>query len=67
MKQKEIVQLAKGDIKERLKEENGVYTKLKLNHAVSPIENPMKIRSQRKLIARLQSELRKRELAEATK
>ena len=67
MKQKEIVQLVTGDIKERLKEENGVYTKLKLNHAVSPIENPMKIKSQRKLIARLQSELRKRELAEATK
>ena len=67
MKQKEIVQLVTGDIKERLKEENGVYTKLKLNHAVSPIENPMKIRSQRKLIARLQSELRKRELAEAIK
>ena len=67
MKQKEIVQLATGDIKERLLEENGIYSKLKLNHEVSPIENPMKIRSQRKLIARLQSELRKRELAEATK
>ena len=67
MKQKEIVQLATNDVKDKLKEEQSIYTKLKIGHGVSPIENPMKIMAQRKLVARLKTELRKRELAELKK
>ena len=67
MKQKEIVQLATNDIKDKLKEEQGIYIKLKIGHGVSPIENPMKITAQRKLVARLKTEIRKRELAELKK
>ena len=37
-------------------------TKMKMNHAVSPLENPMLIRTTRRNIARLMTELRKREL-----
>ena len=51
-----------GEIIERLDEEKRQITKLKLNHAVSPLENPNKIRAYRKTIARLQTELRFRDL-----
>jgi len=35
---------------------------MKLNHAVSPLENPMKFKYYRKIIARLNTEIRKREI-----
>jgi large subunit ribosomal protein L29 len=60
MKQKDIKELSTAEIGERIAEENAQLTKLKLNHAVSPIENPLKIRSTRRTIARLQTELNKR-------
>jgi large subunit ribosomal protein L29 len=47
---------------ERMDEEKRQLTKLKLNHAVSPLENPNKIRAYRKTIARLETELRQRAL-----
>lgn len=62
MKQKEIQEFSTNDIREKLKAEQEVLTKLTLSHAVSPIENPMKIRAYRKTIARLKTELHKREL-----
>ena len=39
----------------------------KLNHAISPLENPQKIKESRKTIARLMTEKRKREMKENTK
>lgn len=67
MKQADINQLSTSDILDRIKEETTALTKLQLNHAVAPLENPLKIRASRKTIARLQTELRKRELAETKK
>jgi large subunit ribosomal protein L29 len=67
MTQADIKQLSKKDLFERIKEEKGTLAKLKLNHAVSPIENPLKITFSRKTVARLQTELRSREIAEAKK
>jgi large subunit ribosomal protein L29 len=67
MKQADISQLSLSDLREKVKEEKGVLAKLKLNHAVSPIENPAKITDSRKTVARLNTELRKKELAEAKK
>ena len=64
MKQADIKQLSTSDLRERIKEGKSALTKLKLNHAVSPIENPAKITDSRKTVARLQTELRSRELAE---
>ncbi|MCK9219338.1 MAG: 50S ribosomal protein L29 [Bacteroidales bacterium] len=63
MEQKVIKELTTGEIQERLDEENRQLTKLKLNHAVSPLENPNKIKAYRKTIARLQTELRRRVLS----
>ena len=67
MNQADIKQLSTDDLRERIKEEKDTLTKLKLNHAVSPIENPAKITFSRKTIARLSTELRSRELAELQK
>jgi large subunit ribosomal protein L29 len=62
MEQKVIRELTTGEIIERLDEEKRQLTKLKLNHAVSPLENPNKIKAYRKTIARLQTEIRTRAL-----
>jgi large subunit ribosomal protein L29 len=62
MEQKVIRELTTGEIIERMDEEKRQLTKLKLNHAVSPLENPNKIKAYRKTIARLETEMRKRAL-----
>ena len=62
MEQKVIKELTTGEIIERKDEEKRQLTKLKLNHAVSPLENPNKIKAYRKTIARLETELRRRAL-----
>ncbi|MBQ7734606.1 MAG: 50S ribosomal protein L29 [Bacteroidales bacterium] len=62
MKQQVIKELSTPDMIERLAEEKERLTKLKLTHAVSPIENPETIKEVRRTIARLKTELRRREL-----
>lgn len=62
MEYKVIIELTTAEIKERLDEEQRQLTKLKMNHAVSPLENPNKIKAYRKTIARLMTQLRKREI-----
>ena len=62
MKQEVIQELSLDELKERLDEERKQLTKMKLNHAVSPLENPNKIKEFKKTIARMMTELRKREL-----
>ena len=62
MEQKVIREFTTGEIVERLDEEKRQLSKLKLNHAVSPLENPNKIKAYRKTIARLETELRHRVL-----
>ncbi len=62
MKHQVITDLSTPDMVERLKEEQERLTKMKLSHAVSPLENPQSIKEQRRTIARLKTELRRREL-----
>jgi len=64
MKQGEIRELTKEEVRERLDEQQKQLNRLKLNHAVSPLEDPNKIKEYRKIIARLKTELRNRELEE---
>ncbi|UPT65504.1 MAG: 50S ribosomal protein L29 [Sphingobacteriales bacterium JAD_PAG50586_3] len=64
MKQEIVKDLTTAEVKDRLATERETLTRLKLSHAVSPVENPMTIRYSRKAIARLETELRKRQLAE---
>ncbi|TSA23725.1 MAG: 50S ribosomal protein L29 [Bacteroidetes bacterium] len=62
MEQKVIREMTTGEIRERLDEEKRQLIKLRLNHAVSPLENPNKIKAFRRTIARLETELRQRAL-----
>lgn len=61
MKASVIREMTTEEIKDALTEESSMITKLKLNHAVSPLENPVQLRSRRQIVARLKTELRKRE------
>lgn len=63
MKNKDIIALSTQELVDKVKEEKAALSKLKLNHNVSPIENPIKIRDARKLVARLQTEVTKRKKA----
>ena len=62
MKKEEIKELSTQDLKERLEVMEAEYLQLKVNHSVSPIDNPAKITADRKMIARVKTELRQREL-----
>ena len=61
-----LKELSTAEIKERLDNERLNYQKMVMSHAVSPLENPNKIKESRKNIARCLTELRAREIA-ATK
>lgn len=64
MKQNEIKELATADLTQKISELEATLGNLKLTHRIAPIENPFKIRETRRTIARLYTELRKRELSE---
>jgi large subunit ribosomal protein L29 len=60
MKNKEIQSLPEADLKSKIKEEKDALSKLKINHGVSPLENPILLRANRRNIARLLTEESKR-------
>ncbi len=60
MKQEVIRELSTPELIERLDEERMQLSKLKMNHAVSPLENPNKIKAYRRTVARLVTELHMR-------
>ena len=62
-----IKELSTADLRDRLEDETKQLVKLRINHAVSPLENPNKLKAYRKIIARIKTELRKRELEESNK
>ena len=62
MKKEEIKELGTADLRERLAQMEKEYLQLKANHAVSPLDNPAKITADRRMIARVKTELRMREL-----
>ena len=67
MKISEIRELSTQDLKERLENERTMYTRMKLNHAITPLDNPQKIKESRRTIACMLTELRSRELNEKAK
>ena len=54
--------ISEGDLKARIQEDELRLKKLEFAHTISPLENPMSIRDLRKDLARLKTELRKRQL-----
>jgi large subunit ribosomal protein L29 len=67
MKYSEIQALSLEELKERLNAETSSRQSLKFAHSISPLENPIRITQNRKVIAKLKTELRKRELEGASK
>lgn len=62
MKQSEIKELSTADLQEKLGALQKNYTDLKMAHAITPLENPMQLRTLRRTVAKLATELTKREL-----
>ncbi|NLO70945.1 MAG: 50S ribosomal protein L29 [Porphyromonadaceae bacterium] len=62
MKTAEIKELSTKELLERLEAERDHLTRLRMNHAISPLDNPMQIKDVRRNIARFATELRQREL-----
>jgi len=63
MKQSIVKDLTTEEIRDRIIEEKSNYARLQMSHAVSPADNPLKMRTTRRLIARLKTELKKRTTA----
>ena len=64
MKSSEIRELSTQELLERIDNEKTALVRMKLNHAISPLDNPNIISEARRVIARLKTEMRQRKLNE---
>lgn len=62
MKNSDIKALSLAELKEKIDTEKEALRKMQFAHQVTAIENPMKLREARKLVARLHTELRAKEI-----
>ncbi|MEZ7838203.1 MAG: 50S ribosomal protein L29 [Flavobacteriales bacterium] len=62
MKQAVIIEMSTEELVGTLTEVRATLAKLNLAHAVSPLENPVQIRETKKTVARILTEVRRREL-----
>lgn len=62
MKTSEIRELSTTDLLERIDTEKTMLIRMKLNHAITPLDNPQKVKEVKITIARMLTELRTREL-----
>ena len=62
MKMKELKELDVNALAEKLENAKAQLNQLKLNHSIAPLENPSQIKAARRVIARIETELRQREL-----
>jgi large subunit ribosomal protein L29 len=60
MKNTELIELTDKELNERLDNEKDYLLRLRLNHAISPLDNPMKIKESRRNIARIETEINRR-------
>ena len=62
MKKSEIKQLSTAELQDKLGETKKSYADLNMAHAISPLENPIQLRNVRRSVARIATELTKREV-----
>jgi large subunit ribosomal protein L29 len=62
MKQTEVSKLSNEELSEKLGESKKSYSELKMTHAISPLENPIQLRALRRTVARIATEITKREI-----
>ncbi|MBE0654007.1 MAG: 50S ribosomal protein L29 [Bacteroidales bacterium] len=65
MKNSEVRELSTKELRERIDTEKENLVRMRLNHAVSPLDNPIRLRDLKKDVARLMTELKKRELGQS--
>lgn len=61
--QEDIKQFVAADLVSKIASDKAEVKRLEFNHAVTPIDNPMNIRAKRRDVARLLTELTKRNKA----
>jgi large subunit ribosomal protein L29 len=61
MKNAEVKGLNTKELKEKIDAETASLNQMKINHSISPLDNPVQIRQLRRTIARLKTELHQRE------
>ena len=66
MKSSEILELSDKELQERLDNEKDYLSRLRLNHAISPLDNPNKIVETRRNVARMMTEMTRRNKAAHT-
>ena len=64
MKNSEIIEMTTAELKEKVATEKSALNNLTMNHTITPMENPMQIRAARRTVARMMTEIRKRELTD---
>ena len=64
MKQKEVNTMTLDELLDKLAQMQKSYREAKFTHALSNLENPLQLRMQRRIIARLQTELNRRKTQE---
>lgn len=67
MKVSEIRELTTQELEERLQTTQDELASQKLVHAISPLQNPQRLRAERRNIARIKTVLRERELGQEKK
>ena len=55
MKKTEIIKLSNQDLRDKLVEYQKKLLELKMSHAISPIENPLQIKTTRRIIAKIKT------------
>ena len=65
MKQKEVNTMTLDELQDKLAQLQKNYIEAKITHALSNLENPLQLRSQRRVIARLKTELNRRKMQDA--
>jgi large subunit ribosomal protein L29 len=62
MKKAEIKSLSNKELQERVDADTVALTQMKINHSITPLDNPAKIKQLRRTIARVKTEIRRREI-----
>ena len=62
----ELSEMSEDDLRAELVQINAQYQKLRFDHTIKGLDNPVTLRETRRDIARIQTELRRREVAAMT-
>jgi large subunit ribosomal protein L29 len=62
MKNAEIIEMTSEDLNDKIQEIESVLNKMRMDHTVSELENPMSIQHSRRFLARLKTEKQKRQI-----